>query len=101
MTERDLLEGNRDLIQAAIEMLRATPAHFLEVAATKGGLLAVAKGCDWVQVTAGAKPGGTYACDPAGKALIPLPIARLDDPELELVAYRAGQPVARVRQELV
>ncbi len=99
MTKTDLLRGNRHLIQAAIDHLRAATAYGVSVERRGRTLRVVAPHADAVRVTSGGRPVATRDLR-AGRVRIGLPIAGARQPEIEIVAYADGRPVARTRHVL-
>lgn len=100
MTRRDVLEGNADLIQRLISVLREQPAFRVRASAGNRGLEIRCPGAEWVQFTTAGRPVGTVDCDAAGCATLTLPLPHMGVRELEIVAYADSRPVARTRHTL-
>jgi hypothetical protein len=100
MTRRDVLEGNHDLIEKVIGVLRVQPSFRVDAVTTDRGVLVTCPGADWVQFTAAGRPMGTIDVDREGHAVLGLPLSGTHADELEIAAYAGSRPVARTRYTL-
>lgn len=100
MAREDVLEGNRGLIAAAIDLLKARPVPRLDLTLTQEGIEVRAREADWIAATVGGR--ALRARDILdGQAWIDLGEVPGPPPTtLEVVSMREGEPVVRARIEI-
>ncbi len=98
MTQRDVLEGNVDLIAYCAKLLAGAPRSRLHVALTRSEVNVASAGLDEMEVYVDGRPAGAAVAIVDGDLTLPRPAK---GKMLEIVCRKAGTVVQRRRLSLV